>query len=84
MAARKKVITFNSSGMKYLRDMKHLVDGKADVYAVLEAFNVTCPARQHAIKKLLCTGSRSKGDTMQDLQEASDAITRAIQIQQNR
>lgn len=71
---------FNQSGSKYLRQMLHLVDGRADVYAVLIAFNVTCPARQHAIKKLLCSGIRGKGDCLQDLREARDAIDRAIQI----
>ncbi len=62
--------------------MRHLVDGRADVYAVLIAFNVSCPARQHAVKKLLCSGIRGKGDCLQDLREARDAIDRAIQIQE--
>lgn len=75
---------FNASGSKYLRDIRCLVGGKADVYAVLDAFNVTCPARQHAIKKLLCSGIRGKGDVMQDLQEARDAIDRAIQMEAGR
>ncbi len=73
--------SFNKSGSKYLREMRHLVDGRADVYAVLIAFAVTCPARQHAIKKLLCSGIRGKGDCLQDLREARDAIDRAIQIE---
>lgn len=73
-------IEFNASGSKYLREMKHLVDGRADVYAVLVAFNVTCPARQHAIKKLLCSGIRGKGSELQDLNEARDAVDRAIQL----
>ncbi len=72
--------SFNKSGSKYLREMRHLVDGRADVYAVLIAFGVTCPAKQHAIKKLLCSGIRGKGDCLQDLREARDAIDRAIQI----
>ncbi len=72
---------FNKSGSKYLRHMECLIDGKADVYAVLEAFNVMCPARQHAIKKLLCSGIRGKGSVIQDLNEARDAIDRAIQMQ---
>jgi hypothetical protein len=72
---------FNASGSKYLRKMRHLIDGRADVYAVLVAFEVTCPARQHAIKKLLCSGIRGKGDAVQDLSEAKDAIDRAIQIE---
>jgi len=69
------------SGNKYLRQPIGLIDGKMDVYAVLLTFGVTCPARQHAIKKLLCAGLRGKGDAVQDLSEARDAITRAIQIE---
>lgn len=54
----------NESGSKYLKrivlagppviteDLYY--DGLVDVYAVIDAFNVTCPARAHAIKKLLC------------------------------
>lgn len=75
---------FNKSGSKYLRNIPCLINGQADVYAILDAFFVTCPARQHAIKKLLCSGIRGKGDTLQDLQEAKDAITRAIQMEENR
>jgi len=47
------------SGNKYLREIQ-LRDGKVDVYAVPKAFDVRCPARQHAIKKLLCAGIRAK------------------------
>ena len=69
------------SGSKYLRDVTHLlIDDKLDVYSVLAAFNVTCPARQHAIKKLLCSGIRGKGDVKQDLCEARDAVDRAIDL----
>ena len=75
---------FNQSGSKYLREMRCLVQGRADVYAVLEAFAVACPARQHAIKKLLCSGIRGKGDAMQDLKEARDAVDRAIQMESSR
>ena len=75
---------FNQSGSKYLREMRCLVDGHADVYAILEAFGVQCPARQHAIKKLLCSGIRGKGDSLQDLNEARDAIDRAIQMEVSR
>lgn len=70
----------NASGSKYLRPVQ-LIDGRIDVYAVLDAFRVTCPARQHAIKKLLCAGLRGKGDAMQDLSEARDAVSRAVQLQ---
>jgi hypothetical protein len=76
---------FNESGSKYLKKMIHLTeDMETDVYAVLDAFGVTCPARQHAIKKLLMPGDRDKGDCMQDLMECSDAVDRAIDMEQNR
>ncbi|WP_417744825.1 hypothetical protein [Rosistilla oblonga] len=72
--------SFNKSGSKYLRGIPCMVDGKTDVYAVIDAFGVTCPAQAHAIKKLLCPGQRGKGGTIQDLEESRDAITRAIQM----
>lgn len=72
---------FNPSGSKYLRPIIGATpDGKIDVYGILLTFNVQCPASQHAIKKLLCAGIRGKGDTLQDLREARDAIDRAIQL----
>lgn len=51
-----------------------------DVYCVLRAFGVTCPAQQHAIKKLLLPGKRGKGDFEQDMREAIIAIQRAIEL----
>lgn len=57
---------------------------RADVYEVLEGFNVTCPARQHAAKKILCSGIRGKGDAIQDLTEARDALNRAIELELRR
>ena len=74
---------FNHSGSKYLRDIKTTIDGKIDVYAVLIAFNVVSPTRQHAIKKLLCAGIRGKNDELNDIQEAKDAIERDIQLLNN-
>lgn len=51
-----------------------------DVYDVLKAFNVTCPATQHAIKKLLCSGIRGHKDLTTDLIEAKESIVRAIEL----
>lgn len=67
------------SGSKYLKTILSRDGGSClvDVYDVLVAFNVTCPATQHAIKKLLCAGKRGKGDAKQDLKEAGDAVNRA-------
>lgn len=75
---------FNKSGLKYVRTICSSIDNKIDVYSVLETFKVTCPARQHAIKKLLCSGLRGKGNVLQDLKEARDAIDRAIQMEESR
>lgn len=70
---------------KYIREI-YSVEGdvylECDVYSVLKAFDVTCPARQHAIKKLLCSGIRGKGDAAQDLDEAYEAVGRAIQLEE--
>lgn len=75
-------------GGKYLRkiisaDSNHPVGGIAiDVYCVLKAFNVTCPGRQQAIKKLLMAGNRGKGNQLEDLWGAHAALQRAIQLQE--
>lgn len=55
-----------------------------DVYCVLEAFQVICPATAHAVKKLLCAGERSKGSRLQDLEGARAAINRAIELEKQR
>jgi hypothetical protein len=78
----------NQKPNKYIRRISAVDDFNGfmnvDVYAVIEAFGVTCPARQHAIKKLLCSGLRGQKDSMQDLEEARDSITRAIQLEMQR
>lgn len=56
-----------------------------DVYRVLELFNITSPARQHAIKKLLVTGIRGGGkDEIKDLEEAIASLRRDIEMIQER
>lgn len=60
------------------------VEVEADVYDVLVAWSVACPARQHAIKKLLMAGQRGVKSTLQDLEEARDAVTRAIELERAR
>lgn len=83
-------ITFEGSGIKdhsgnkYIRTISSCVEPgggcQVDVYEVLKAFDVSCPATQHALKKLLCAGIRGKGNKSQDLKEARDAISRAIEM----
>jgi hypothetical protein len=69
---------------KYLKQIKestlHGLAINIDVYDVLKAFSVTCPAIQHAVKKLLCAGQRGGKDRETDLQEACESIFRAIQL----
>ena len=53
-----------------------------DVYRVLDAFDVRCPATAHAVKKLLCLGrngsaDRGHNDEEQDLAEAAQSIEEA-------
>lgn len=55
-----------------------------DVYDVLAAFDVTCPATQHAVKKLLMAGRRGHKDALQDLQEAQQSVARAIGMEMER
>jgi len=52
----------------------------ADVYSVLVAFGVTCPARGHAVKKLLMPGQRGSKGEVQDLDEAITSVARAVEL----
>jgi len=75
-------------GRKYLRPIESAQTPGSlvyvDVYSVLEAFGVTCPARAHAVKKLLCCGNRGKGDALADLTGAAAAVSRAIELEHRR
>lgn len=59
---------------KYNRKIKGVT---VDVYDVLKAFDVTCPALQHLIKKALCAGLRGHKNRTQDLQDIVDSALRA-------
>lgn len=64
---------------KYRRFIDHGEDGRSDVYDILRAFEVTDPALQHAIKKLLMPGARVHKDRLADLTEAAESLQNAIQ-----
>lgn len=55
-----------------------------DVYDVLTAFGVQCPATAHAVKKLLCAGQRGGKDRLTDLNEAKLAIERAVELEERK
>ncbi len=68
---------------KELENNKYMVKCKGvyiDVYNVLTSFEVTDPAVQHAVKKLLKAGQRGHKNTKQDLEEAKASIQRAIEL----
>ena len=70
------------SGNKYSREIVGL-DGtkvEVDVYRVLDAFDVTCPAMAHAIKKALCPGQRGSKPAKQDKLEAIASIESSIAL----
>ena len=59
------------------------IDGNvfyADVYSVLVAFGVKCPAIQHAVKKLLMPGQRGLKSEVSDLYEANKSVVRAVDM----
>ena len=51
-----------------------------DVYRVLELFEVTDPAIQHAIKKLLAAGKRGGKTRETDVREAVASLNRWLQM----
>jgi len=62
---------------KYQRNIKGAV---IDVYDLLVAYNVTCPATAHAIKKLLMPGERHAKTWEQDINEAIASLERAKEL----
>ncbi len=71
---------------KYIKEVINIIDGEiirvtVDVYDIIDSFGVTCPALQHAIKKILFAGERGHKDKNQDLNEALQSISRAIQLE---
>ena len=76
----RKVITGKAINTGAIKKYESVI---VDVYDVLVAFKVTCPARQHAIKKLLAMGQRGHKDAMTDLKEAHWQLERAMQLEEN-
>lgn len=52
-----------------------------DVYDVINAYEITNPALQHAVKKALMPGQRGGKSVVQDLEEAIHSLQRAIDIE---
>lgn len=62
----------------YYKDVAQLAH--VDVYRTLILFGVTDPCVQHAVKKLLCAGSRGVKDVRRDIQEAIDTLERRMEM----
>jgi hypothetical protein len=52
-----------------------------DFYDIVNGLAINNPAIQHCLKKLMYTGARHKGTRLQDLREARDALSRAIDME---
>jgi hypothetical protein len=65
------------SNNNYLRDYPY---DTIDIYRVLEVYEVTDPAIQHAIKKLLCAGKRGYKEKEKDVEEAIQSLERWQQM----
>jgi hypothetical protein len=60
---------------------KQIIEVEVDVYNVLSAFKTSCPAMDHAAKKILAAGTRGYKDSLQDKNEAIQSINRSIAMQ---
>ena len=63
----------------YFKDVTHLKT--IDVYRVLDLFGVLNPCVQHAVKKLLCKGTRGVKDERRDVEEAITSLVRYLEMQ---
>lgn len=75
-------------GGKYLRTI-YPADGKGgpikvDIYCVIEAYGIRCPALQHALKKIVACGQRGKGSKIDDIHGVFDAMWRALELEKQR
>lgn len=70
---------------KYNRTITNIngVTIPVDVYDVLRAFDISDPALQHALKKLLCMGLRGHKDTGTDLAEAIESLEKLREYRSN-
>lgn len=66
--------------MKYGHYLKECKFEKIDIYRILEMYNVTSPAIQHSVKKLLVAGGRGAKDAKKDVEEAIDSLVRWLEM----
>lgn len=81
------VLDKTDKGEKYMVTIRNRKTGesiKVDVYDVLEAFEITCSAMAHAIKKLLMPGKRGSKGYDKDCDEAINSVEQSKLLQKYR
>ena len=69
-----------SEELKEYEHYKYSYKGiKLDPYRILDIYKITCPAQQHAIKKLLRAGNSVK-ELKQDITEVIDTLKRKLEM----
>lgn len=63
----------------YHKDVGHLKS--IDVYRVIDLWEITDPALQHALKKIMAVGQRGAKNSEVDIKEAMDSLKRYQQMQ---
>ena len=64
----------------YHRRIEPDENGFIDLFAIADAYGVTCNAAFHAAKKILLAGARGTKDAKQDLEEARQSLQRSIEL----
>ena len=75
-----ELIEESSQELKEYEHYKYSYKGiKLDPYRILDIYKITCPAQQHAIKKLLRAGNSVK-ELKQDITEVIDTLKRKLEM----
>lgn len=75
-----ELIEEDSQELKEYEHYKYSYKGiKLDPYRILDIYKITCPAQQHAIKKLLRAGNSVK-ELKQDITEVIDTLKRKLEM----
>jgi len=75
-----ELVKAQSQELKEYEHYKYSYKGiKLDPYRILDIYKITCPAQQHAIKKLLRAGNSVK-ELKQDITEVIDTLKRKLEM----
>ena len=75
-----ELIEEDTQELKEYEHYKYSYKGiKLDPYRILDIYKITCPAQQHAIKKLLRAGNSVK-ELKQDIAEVIDTLKRKLEM----